>query len=275
MKAVRESLLIVTMWGALLSPLAAHAADTSPWADDTKSAMRLIAGTPHKDELRAGIEIKLQPGWKTYWRYPGDSGVPPRFDFSGSDNLLSARVQYPAPHAFNDETGTSIGYKEGVIFPLRITPRDEAKPVTLRAKVEYAVCEKLCVPAEGRAELALRDETGAQDAALGKAHAEVPVTISAREAKLTAHRGVKAAKPLVMLDLTAPKDGNYQVFVEGPTAEWALPIPTAVLGAPAGHRHFSFALDGLPPGVDPMGPFALTFTVVGGERPIEVTTRLD
>ena len=184
-------------------------------------------------------------------------------------------MQYPAPHAFNDETGTSIGYKESVIFPLRITPRDASKPVTLRAKVEYAVCEKLCVPAEGRAELTLPGDSGAQDAALGKALAEVPVVVSAREAKLTARRGAKTAKPLVMLDLNAPKDGSYQVFVEGPTAEWALPIPTAVLGAPAGHRHFSFALDGLPPGVDPMGPFELTFTVVGGDRPIEVTTHLD
>jgi hypothetical protein len=66
------------------------------------------------------------------------------------------------------------------------------------------------------------------------------------------------------------------LFVEGPTAEWALPIPKAAQGAPAGHRHFSFDLDGLPPGVDPTkGPFTLTFTVVEGERAYEVTTRLD
>ena len=62
--------------------------------------------------MRGGIEIKLQPGWKTYWRYPGDSGVPPRFDFSGSDNLGRAKVLYPAPHLFTDETGNSLGYKD-------------------------------------------------------------------------------------------------------------------------------------------------------------------
>ena len=61
--------------------------------------------TPQR--LRAGIEIKLQPGWHTYWRYPGDSGVPPRFDFSGSDNVASVKVLYPAPHLFTDETGNT------------------------------------------------------------------------------------------------------------------------------------------------------------------------
>ena len=61
--------------------------------------------------LRAGIEIKLQPGWKTYWRYPGDSGVPPRFDFSGSENLKTAKVLYPAPHLFTDEAGNRSATK--------------------------------------------------------------------------------------------------------------------------------------------------------------------
>ncbi|MGI8525278.1 MAG: protein-disulfide reductase DsbD domain-containing protein, partial [Pseudolabrys sp.] len=243
--------------------------------DDTRSSMRLIAGAPPHSELRAGIEIKLQTGWKTYWRSPGDSGVPPRFDFTGSDNLASARVQYPAPHALTDETGTSIGYKGGVIFPVRIIPRDPSKPVMLKVTAEYAVCEKLCVPAEGRAELSLANSTGAQDAALAGAQAQVPVPVSADEAGLKARRATATLKPLVILDVAAPKAGAYQVFVEGPNAEWALPIPKGALGAPGGRRHFEFELDGIPPGVDPMGPFELTFTVIGGDKPIEVTTHLD
>ena len=62
---------------------------------------------------------------------------------------------YPAPHAFTDEAGTTIGYKDNVIFPLRVVPRQKDKPVTLRAKIDYAVCEKLCVPVEAKAELTL------------------------------------------------------------------------------------------------------------------------
>ena len=93
--------------------------------------MRLIAGANSKDDvaLRAGVEIKMQPGWKTYWRYPGDSGVPPRFDFSGSENLTAAKVLFPAPHLFTDETGHSLGYKGNVILPVVVTPQQPGKPV--------------------------------------------------------------------------------------------------------------------------------------------------
>src|SRR5690348_9186953 len=78
---------------------AAHAQDASPWSNDARSSIRLISGSNASGEatLRAGIEMKLVAGWHTYWRYPGDSGVPPRFDFSGSANLKSAKVLYPAP----------------------------------------------------------------------------------------------------------------------------------------------------------------------------------
>src|SRR6185312_14177680 len=100
----------------------AIAADVSPWDDDTQSAARLIAAQAHNTPagrvFRAGVEIRLQDGWKTYWRYPGDSGVPPVFDFSTSQNVKSVSVLYPAPSRFPDGAGgSSIGYKGDVILP--------------------------------------------------------------------------------------------------------------------------------------------------------------
>ena len=254
-----------------------YAADASAWIDDSHSAIRIIAGNNPQDAdlLRAGIEIKLQPGWKTYWRYPGDSGVPPRFDFSGSDNVKTARVLYPAPHLFHDEDGNSLGYKDRVIFPLRVTPARSGAPVKLRLKLDYAVCEKLCVPAEASAELALSPGASTQDKALSDAEARVPKKVGVAEAGLTARRVNAAAKPLVMVDLKAPAGTAIDVLVEGPTLEWALPIPKPAPGAPQGHRQFGFELDGLPPGVDPKGQFDLTFTIVEDGRAIEVTTHLD
>jgi len=255
----------------------ARADDASAWAEDSRSGIRLIAGA-NKDgaaNLRAGIEIKLQPGWKTYWRYPGDSGVPPRFDFSGSDNLARAKVLYPAPHHFIDETGNSLGYKDSVIFPLQVTRKDPGKPVTLRLKLDYAVCEKLCIPAVGGAELSFGAGGSAFDAALTAAEARVPKQVSAAEAGLSARRVNDARKPLVAVDLKAPAEKTIELFVEGPNPEWALPIPQPAQGAPAGRRHFGFELDGLPPGVDPKGRFELTFTVVEGGNAIEVKTHLD
>ena len=261
---------IVLIFGA-----PAHAESASPWIEDARSALRLIAGRGG-DNVRAGIEIKLQPGWHTYWRYPGDSGVPPRFNFAGSDNVASVKVLYPAPHAMTDEAGVTIGYKTNVIFPLRVVARQKDKPVTLRLKADYAVCEKLCVPVEAQAQLTLSG-TDAASKALDAAVAQVPKQVAKAESGLVARRvdGDKR-KPLVFVDLAAPTGKRVEIFVEGPTAEWALPIPRPTPGAPAGHQYFGFALDGLPPGVDPKGPFELTFTIIPADRPpIEVKTRLD
>src|SRR6476646_10335548 len=99
---------------------AAIAADVTPWDEDVQSAARLIAARVHNESggrvFRAGVEIKLKDGWKTYWRYPGDSGVPPVFDFSTSQNVKSVSVLYPAPSRFPDGAGgSSIGYKGDVI----------------------------------------------------------------------------------------------------------------------------------------------------------------
>jgi DsbC/DsbD-like thiol-disulfide interchange protein len=264
---------IAVMFGA-----PARAADTSPWVADSYSAVRLIAGAnkTNAESLRAGIEIKIQPGWHTYWRYSGDSGVPPRFSFSGSDNLAAVKVLYPAPRALSDEAGTTIGYKGNVILPLRVIPRQKDKPVTLRVKIEYAVCEKLCVPVEANTELTIHSAGVESDALLAAAEAQVPKPITATEAGLSARRANDdKRKPLVLVDLATPTGEPTQIFVEGPSAEWALPIPKPTQGAPAGYQQFRFELDGLPPGVDPKRPFELTFTIVRGDRAIEVKTHLD
>ena len=260
-----------------ISSVMAGAADESPWSEDVRSSVRLIAGANKNGDaqLRAGIEIKMQPGWKTYWRYPGDSGVPPHFDFSGSENLKDVKVLYPAPHLFTDETGQSLGYKEKVIIPLAISPQQPGKPVRLRLKIDYAVCEKLCVPAEGRAELVLGVGESSHNSEMAAAESRVPKQVTAAQAGLTARRVNSGPKPLVTVDLGVPTNQPVELFVEGPTPQWALPIPKLVQAAPASRAQFSFELDGLPPGVDPTGQLDLTFTVVTGERAIEVKTHLD
>src|SRR5437870_4111968 len=122
----------------------ARAQDASPWQKDGHSAVRLLAGSRSGAVLLGGIAFQLQPGWKTYWRTPGDSGVPPRFDFSKSDNVEAVTVLWPAPLKFDDGAGgVSLGYHDNIVLPLRIVPKNVDKPVTLRAVINYAVCEKL------------------------------------------------------------------------------------------------------------------------------------
>jgi DsbC/DsbD-like thiol-disulfide interchange protein len=101
----------------------ACAQDASDWAREAHSAVRLLAGSRNGAILIGGIEIELQDDWKTYWRTPGDSGVPPRFDFSKSENVDVVTPLFPSPMKFPDGAGgVSYGYKKHVIVPLRIVP---------------------------------------------------------------------------------------------------------------------------------------------------------
>ena len=260
---------------------AAIAADVSPWDDDLQSAARLIAAPAHNESkglvFRAGLEIRLKDGWKTYWRYPGDSGVPPVLDFSGSQNVKAVTVLYPAPARFPDGAGGhSIGYKGDVIWPLHVEPQDPGKPVTLDLKLSYAACEKLCVPAQAKLELLLAADGGSNEAAVGAAEALVPKPAAIGDrgtpAIRAAHRETVSGKTRVVVDVAA--DAPAVLFAEGPTGQWALPLPEPVPGAPAGLQRFAFELDGLPSGAKANGA-TLRLTAVSGDKAIEVAFRLD
>jgi DsbC/DsbD-like thiol-disulfide interchange protein len=269
----------LVLGGTLTSP--GRAADASAWDGQPHAAVRLIAGAASAETnniLRAGVEIKLEPGWKTYWRYPGDSGVPPRFAFARSDNVEAVALSWPAPHAFSDGNGVSIGYAGRVIFPLRVTPKDRAKPVVLRLDLDFAICEKLCVPAEVKAELEVDGAASAQEAALTAGEAQVPKRASIGDAGPLAVRSITrktdAGRPRVVVEVTAPDGTPVELFAEGPSADWALPVPAPVEGGPPGSRRFSFDIDGMPPGATADGA-ALTLTAVAPDAAIEVTSRLD
>ena len=241
--------------------------------------MRLLAATPAGDTFRAGIEVRLAPGWKTYWRYPGDSGVPPRFDFSRSDNVKSVAVLWPAPHRFTDESGASIGYKSHLLLPLHVVAADPKRPVTLRLSVDYAICENLCVPAKGTATLDLHRASSPFDSAVAAAEAVVPQSVRLGDGAPLSIRSVRKESggsklPRVIVDVSAPPALPLDLFAEGPTEEWALPLPEPIDGAPPGLRRFSFELDGLPPGADAKGAM-LRLTLTAGDRAIEVTSRIE
>jgi DsbC/DsbD-like thiol-disulfide interchange protein len=265
--------------GVLLASVlncAAGAADASSWDGDARSAMRLVAGSSRGADgvLRAGVELRLATGWKTYWRYPGDSGVPPAFDFSKSENVKSVSILWPAPHRFADEGGASIGYKGNVVFPAHVVATNPKRPATLRLTLDYAICEKLCVPARGEATLELSSKPSPHDSRLAAAELAAP-----KEARLgdTASLGIAAVRlepgqphPRVVVEVAAPATTPLDLFVEGPTPDWALPLPEPIQGAPTGRRWFAFDLDGAPPGVDAVGA-RLRFTLVSAGNAVDVT----
>mgnify|MGYP002651024016 FL=1 len=253
-----------------------RADDASPWQQDTHSAVRLLAGSRSGAVLLGGIAFQLQDGWKTYWRTPGDSGVPPRFDFSKSDNVDAVTVMWPAPRQFDDGAGgTSLGYKHQVVLPLRIVAKNPDKPLVLRADISYAVCEKLCVPVEAKAELAFASVASTEDAALSEALNAVPKPANIGDPTPVTIRDVKRDdKNNVLVDVAAPDNKELSLYVEGPTPDWALPVPKLVEHSPPGVKRFSFELDGLPPGAKAEGA-ALKLTLVGGDKSYEFNINLN
>ncbi len=254
----------------------AQAQDASPWQKDGHSAVRLLAGSRSGAVLLGGVAFQLQPGWKTYWRTPGDSGVPPRFDFSKSDNVEAVTVLWPAPRKFDDGAGgTSLGYHDQIVLPLRIVARNVDKPVTLRAEINYAVCEKLCIPVEANAELPFNSVASTEDSALFAALDTVPKPANVGDPNPLTIRDVKReGKDQVLVDVATPDDRPVSLFVEGPTPDWGLPVPKPVEHSPPGVKRFSFQLDGVPPGVNPEGA-ALKLTLVGGDKSYEFNINLN
>ena len=273
---VRAALgLAATFFASSLS-IEARAEDASLWQRDGHSAVRLLAGSRSGAVLLGGIAFQLQPGWKTYWRTPGDSGVPPRFDFSKSDNVEAVTVLWPAPAKFDDGAGGhSLGYHDTIVLPLRIVAKNTDKPVTLRAGINYAVCEKLCIPVEANAELAFTNVASTEDSALLAALDTVPKPANVGDPNPLTIRDVKReGKSSVLVDVVSPDDRVVNLFVEGPTPDWGLPVPKLLEHGPPGVKRFTFELDGVPPGVSPEGA-ALKLTLVGGDRSYEFNINLE
>ncbi len=128
---------------ALLAVLASPAA-AGPMDHDTTLTM-LSGKQTNRGSVMAGFRIDMAEGWKTYWRAPGDAGIPPQFSWAGSENVGSVAFHWPVPQVF-DQTGMrSVGYHESVTIPVEIFPNDDGE-IRLRGSIDIGVCEEICVP---------------------------------------------------------------------------------------------------------------------------------
>lgn len=93
----------------------------------------------------AGLRLDLEEGWKTYWRAPGEAGIPPSFDFEASENLAGFEVIFPTPIVFGQSGGHAIGYSGSVILPLVISP-ENGGDISLRGTLDIGVCKEVCLP---------------------------------------------------------------------------------------------------------------------------------
>lgn len=265
---------LVTFLAALpwLAATPARAELAGAWAEGMNARARLIAGSAGAPgQTVAGVQIELADGWKTYWRVPGDSGIPPQFSWDGSENLADARVLYPVPHRFSDPGGQSVGYKGSVVFPVQVTPAGEGKPVTLRLSLDYAACEKLCMPEHADLELILPAGAAlAPSRKLEAALAAVPVRgdsdrAPARLGEIALDR--KSTPPRLTVEAVHRGEAEHvDLFVEGPkTWYMGLPEETGRGRRPDGTLavRYTVTLHDLPKD-GPTAPVSLLFTIVAG-----------
>jgi len=217
----------------------------------------------------AALQITLKPGWITYWRAPGDAGIPPQFAFSGSADIAGIAPYWPTPDIIVDKGVRSIGYYDSVTVPLRIDMTPDAGEFALQGELQIGVCEEICIPVTLNFATIL-PAAGSRDPLIANALDTVPRT--------AAEAGVSDVSCTIdqisdgirlTADITAPTNGTseYVVVEASDPSVWVSETDVARSGA---------ALQATVDMVHPSGdPFALDrsglrFTVFGGERAIDI-----
>lgn len=216
----------------------------------------------------SGLALTLAPQWKTYWRSPGEAGIPPLFDWSGSQNVKSIRIHWPSPQVFHTNGMQTIGYHDAVVLPVEVTPKVPGQPILLRARVDLGVCKDICMPAaiDVQAQLA---EPGVPDDAIRAALKSRPR--SPDEAGLAAINC--AVEPIadglrLTATLTLPQRGAETVVFE--TRDQSVWVAEAVISRSVGILTATTELvtgSGAPFALDRSG---VTVTVLRGNSSVEI-----
>ncbi|MEX0695510.1 MAG: protein-disulfide reductase DsbD domain-containing protein [Rhodospirillales bacterium] len=190
----RLTILTLTLFLAILtvssSPASAGTA-SSEWAEEEQSAVRLIAardGLGRDGVVRAGLQFRMLPGWKIYWRSPGDAGFPPQPDFKGSTNAEIGPLSWPVPERFSVLGLETLGYEGGVVLPFTITAIDPAMPADIRTTVRYLTCKEICIPYDADLQMTLESGKGAPTAlahTIGQFDSRVPRDAQAARLNIT------------------------------------------------------------------------------------------
>lgn len=179
----------------------ATGADEMPELGDIVQVSLISGWQTEAGAYIGAFRVTMAPGWKTYWRVPGDAGQPPVFSWANSTNLGTVDYLWPRPDVFQIDGVTVIGYRNELVLPIRFTPRDPAQAVSATAIVDLGVCKDVCVPIRTEISTALDQNSDADRFLIELALADRPENAS--------DAGVKQ----VSCTLSQIEDG-YQVNAE-------------------------------------------------------------
>ncbi len=283
-------LLLLGIAAAAAMPAPAQAASATPaasdWARTDQTQVRLLSAvtaTGDAETLRLGLQFKLEPGWKIYWRSPGDAGLPPKTDWAGSRNLGETTIRWPAPERFELFDLDTFGYGDEVVLPIEARVKLRGEPVALRLKLDYLTCEKICIPYQAALSLDLPAGPAAPSEyahLIDRYVARVPG--DGRGAGLAIERATwtSGGEPAIVVTATASQPFEHpDVFVEGsvtsgvgfghPDVSLSDGGKRAVLRLPA---RFENKADAAKSGAFVGAP--VTLTLVDGNRAMEARTTL-
>ena len=215
----------------------------------------------------AGLRVTLQPGWKTYWRVPGDAGIPPDFRFDGSRNIASAALMWPRPDVFMTYGIETIGYATEVVLPIELSPRDAGAPMTLSAQASIGVCKDICLPVELHVSGVIEPGAGLEDLSIKAALGLVPGRLHGAQARCAVDPIADGMRLTATLDV--PSQGAQErVFVEPDNP--AIWVSLADVSRTGGQVRAE--MDLVPPQAKPfaLDRSALRFTIVGDSGAVEV-----
>ncbi|RUO99869.1 MAG: protein-disulfide reductase [Hyphomicrobium sp.] len=255
-------------------PQMAQAAAT-PWMGDAHAVARLITAvqaTGSAKTIDGGLEIRLAPGWHTYWRTPGDAGVPLGIDWTGSENLAGARISWPAPKRLVVSDLQNNVYEHHVVFPISFELTQPGAPLKLHAAVEYAACAEVCVPYAANFDVVVPAglATPSPEATLvAESAAQIPGPRSTAGLILQSAT-VSPHEPDAILTVRLRSSGKPflapDIFVEG-FDRGSAGSPKLSLGAWGQEALFSIPIQGADTAYLSARP--LTFTIVDGGRSAE------
>ncbi len=269
--------ICVLVLGLTSAPVAwAAPPGASAWSPEEAVRLRLISATSTVGEagsVLVGLHFVMDPGWKVYWRTPGDAGYPPQVDWRDSRNLAATEIAWPGPQRFFEFGGLAThGYDQELVLPVRARLAEPGRPLALRAAVTYVACDEVCIPFETSLALDLPTGTpsvtafdplistfvdkvprppGPQDPRLGRA--EVVGSGADRRLQVVAYAGQEFKAP--------------DLFVEAPDPLYVGPPDVDVVD---GGRKAVFRMVS-PDGRDstPLAGTPITVTLIDGARAIQ------
>lgn len=268
MLSARSPLLAAAV--AMSAIAAAHASSSEVFATEGATLRLVTAGLADTaGRLRGVVEIRLAPGWKTYWKDPGASGVPPQIDVALSLNVSAAQIHFPAPEWHEDAYGAWAGYGEPVLLPVTFTVDDPERFSFIKADLFLGICETICVPVQAR--LSVEPGSAPDDAAdrtlVAAAFAALPGAADETFGVTEATR----SGDVLTVTVSTPSDGSAAALFLAPEGGYVLGVPT-LRDARAGAATFEAAvLAGPAPGAKDV---AVTYTLTSADGAVTGTFTL-